>query len=90
MLKKKTGTESQYLVSHLELGSDPPIGSDRETGSDTLRCCEGLHRSVGLLAAAYSRQPSLLHFFATFSALVLSSVVSFLFYSNIAMFYETL
>ena len=25
------------MVSHLEIGSDPPIGSDRESGRDT--CC---------------------------------------------------
>ena len=31
LLKKK---KSQYMVSHLELGSDPPIGSDRESGRD--------------------------------------------------------
>ena len=30
-LKKK---KSQYMVSHLELGSDPPIGSNRESGCD--------------------------------------------------------
>ena len=27
---------SQYIVSHPELGSDPPIRSDRETGCDKL------------------------------------------------------
>ena len=32
--KKKTGKESQYMVSHPELDSDPPIGSDRESGRD--------------------------------------------------------
>ena len=32
--KKKSGKESQYLVSHPETGSDPPIGSDRESGCD--------------------------------------------------------
>ena len=32
--EKKTGKESQYMVSHPELGSDPPIGSDRESGRD--------------------------------------------------------
>ena len=32
--KKKTGKESQYIVSRPELGSDPPIGSDRESGCD--------------------------------------------------------
>ena len=34
--KKKTGKESQYMVSHPKLGSDPPIGSDRESGCDKL------------------------------------------------------
>ena len=33
-LKKKK--KSQYMVSHPELGSDPPIGSDRESGCDKL------------------------------------------------------
>ena len=32
--KKKSGKESQYMVSHPELGSDPPIGLDRESGCD--------------------------------------------------------
>ena len=32
--KKNTGKESQYMVSRLELGSDPSIGSDRESGRD--------------------------------------------------------
>ena len=32
--KKKSGKESQYMVSHPELGSDLPIGSDRESGCD--------------------------------------------------------
>ena len=36
--KKKKGKESQYMVSHPETGSDPPIGSDRESGRD--RNCE--------------------------------------------------
>ena len=31
--KKKKGT--QYMVSHLETGSDSPIGSDRDRGRDT-------------------------------------------------------
>ena len=35
-LKKKSGKESQYMVSYPELGSDPPIGSDRESGRDTI------------------------------------------------------
>ena len=34
-LKKKTGKESQYMVSHPELGSDPSIGSDRESRCDS-------------------------------------------------------
>ena len=34
--KKKSGKESQYMVSHPELGSDPPIGSDRESGHDIM------------------------------------------------------
>ena len=33
-LKKKSGKESQYMVSHSELGSDPLIESDRESGCD--------------------------------------------------------
>ena len=33
-LKKKSGKESQYMFSHLETGSDPSIGSDRESGCD--------------------------------------------------------
>ena len=32
--KKISGKESQYMVSHPELGSDPPIGLDRESGRD--------------------------------------------------------
>ena len=35
-LKKKSGKEFQYMVSHPELGSNSPIGSDRETGRDKL------------------------------------------------------
>ena len=42
-----------------------------------------------LQSATYSRQ-SLLHFFVAFSALVLPSIVSFLFYSNIAICNKTL
>ena len=34
--KKKSGKESQYMVSHPELGSDPPIGLARELGRDTV------------------------------------------------------
>ena len=34
--KKKSGKESQYMVSHSELSSDPPIGPYRESGCDKL------------------------------------------------------
>ena len=34
----KAGKESQYLVSHPELSSDPSIGLDRESGCDSV--CE--------------------------------------------------
>ena len=34
-IKKKTGKEFQYMVSRPELGSNPPIGSDRESGCDS-------------------------------------------------------
>ena len=30
----KAGKESQYMISRPELGSDPPNGSDRESGCD--------------------------------------------------------
>ena len=33
--KKKTGKESQYIVSRPEPGSDPPFRSDRESGCDS-------------------------------------------------------
>ena len=33
--KNQSGKESQYMVSHPELGSDPSIGSDRESERDT-------------------------------------------------------
>ena len=32
--KKKSGKESQSLVSRPGLGSDPPIGLDRDSGRD--------------------------------------------------------
>ena len=34
--KKKSGKESQYMVSRPELGSDLPFGSGRESGRDRL------------------------------------------------------
>ena len=33
--EKKTGKESQYIVSRPETGSDPPFGSNRESGCDS-------------------------------------------------------
>ena len=33
--KKKKNNESQYMVSHPEIGLDSPIGSDRDRGRDT-------------------------------------------------------
>ena len=34
-MSDKAGTESQYIVSRPEPGSDPPSGSNRESGCDT-------------------------------------------------------
>ena len=34
-MSDKAGKESQYMVSHPELGSDLSIGSDRESGCDS-------------------------------------------------------
>ena len=36
LLKKKTYKESQFIVSRPQLGLDPPIGRDRESGRDKL------------------------------------------------------
>ena len=47
LLKKKSGKEFQYMVSHPELGSDLPIGSDRESGCD--KPCWILMLSLDLL-----------------------------------------
>ena len=44
--KKKTGKESQYMVSHPETGLDSPSGSDKESGHDRhaiLSCKKKLH-----------------------------------------------
>ena len=41
-LKKKIGKESQYMVSHPELGSDPPTGSDQESECDTMNSVRAL------------------------------------------------
>ena len=35
--KKKTGKESHYIVSHPGFESDPPFGSDRESGRDSVQ-----------------------------------------------------
>ena len=35
-MSDKAGKESQFMVSHLETSSDLPIGSDRESGCDTI------------------------------------------------------
>ena len=35
-MSDKTSKESQYMISRPEHGSDPPIGSDRESGCDKL------------------------------------------------------
>ena len=34
--KKKKVKSPRYIVSHPETGSDPPIGSDRKSGRDSL------------------------------------------------------
>ena len=59
MKKKKSGKESQYMVSHPELYLDPPIRSDRESGCDKMTrhfCYDmGRHlsdRCFGTLASA--------------------------------------
>ena len=35
-MSDKAGKESQYIVSRLEPGSDPPFGSDRESERDRM------------------------------------------------------
>ena len=34
-MSEKVSKEPQYMVSHPELGSDPPFRSDRESGRDS-------------------------------------------------------
>ena len=34
-MSDKAARESQYLISHPEIDSDPPIGSDRDSGRYT-------------------------------------------------------
>ena len=56
--KKKSGKESQYMVSHPELGSDPPIESDRESGRDSNssnRPCSHGANSPGAPEAQFER-----------------------------------
>ena len=36
-MSDKAGKESQYMISHPELGLDQPIGSDKESGRDKNR-----------------------------------------------------
>ena len=49
--EKKKDKKSQYIVSRPELGSDPPFGSDRESGCDNpdltqLQAFEPEHRRI--------------------------------------------
>ena len=53
--KKKIGKESQYIVSHPELDSDPPFGSDRESGCDKLVSKQRFSRFWKCLCLGYSR-----------------------------------
>ena len=41
-MSDKIGKESQYMILRPELGSDPPIGSDRESGCDGCGLCKTL------------------------------------------------
>ena len=54
VLKKKSGKESQSCVSHPELGSDPPIGSDRDSGCDTTAPRDGKRASPAHFGPAHS------------------------------------
>ena len=45
-LKKKSGKESQYMFSHTKTGSDPPIGSDRESRRDNYRTDTEVHSDL--------------------------------------------
>ena len=44
--KKKKVKSPRCMVSHPEIGSDSPIGSDRESGRDTIAICEITNRKV--------------------------------------------
>ena len=62
-MSEKVSKESQYIVSHPELGSDPPFGSDRESGRDkayaiTFSCCINTHPKPCLEASQYTVYPS--------------------------------
>ena len=46
LFKKKLGKESQYMVSHSELGLDPPIGLNLESGCDKLTLKDYFDRSL--------------------------------------------
>ena len=56
LYKKKPGKESHYIVSRPELGSDPPIGSDRESGCDT--CTKSSPTSLNMQYVMYEKQSS--------------------------------
>ena len=47
--KKKTGKESQYMVLHPEIGSDSPIGLDRESGRDNEAIEQNLNGDIYFL-----------------------------------------
>ena len=46
-MSDKAGKESQYMFSHPELGSDPPIGSDWESG------CDNTYHHISMLCFSY-------------------------------------
>ena len=48
-MSDKAGKESQFMFSHSELSSDPPFGSDRESGHDTYHLIFGLRHSYNYM-----------------------------------------
>ena len=52
---KERINESQYIVSRPGLGSDPPFGSDRESGCDKLVSEQWFSRFWRSLCLGYSR-----------------------------------
>ena len=48
-MSDKAGRESQYLISCPELDSDPPIGSDRDSGRDMSSMALILSRFASIL-----------------------------------------